>query len=65
MVPKQVLGQRILRENVREILEEYQFEGQWEILGGSHRHKIDYSHVAEKNRCARRNRLICLILNEL
>jgi hypothetical protein len=35
------------------------------ILGGGDRHKIDYSHVGGKSRCARRNRHICLILDEL
>jgi hypothetical protein len=36
----------------------------WKLQQGLHRHKIDYSRVDEKSRCARRNRRICLILND-
>ena len=42
-----------------------QLDIQQEFLGGSHRHKIDYSAVAEESRCARRNLRICMTLNEL
>ena len=65
LVPNQVLGQEILLEILREILEEPQLDVRQEILGGSHRLKIDYNHVVEKSRCASRNLRICMILNEL
>lgn len=47
------------------IQEEFLLKTQREILGGNDRHKIDYSRVGEKSRCAGRNRHICLILNEM
>src|ERR1039458_3006165 len=54
-----------IKNSSKKTMWENQLEVRLEILGGSHRLKIDYFGDAEETRCSRRNRRIWLIWNDL